>query len=88
MTLLLWRRSVGNPETVVYSVDTLTARLQYADLQRGYRFVHTVNGRLGPTDGLAHYHLDPAAHDDRTVTAHRPLFDVVVGVDCDGSGEL
>jgi hypothetical protein len=78
----------ADPENVVCCFDTLTALLQYADLQRVYRFVHTLNGRLGTVDGLAHYHMDPTAHDERTVSTLRPLFDAVVEVDRDGSVEI
>jgi hypothetical protein len=62
----------------VLAFDSVTALLQYADLQRVYRFLHTLKGRLGSADAISFYHLDPAAHDSRTVATLRPLFDVVV----------
>jgi len=65
----------------ILAFDSVTALLQYADLQRVYRFLHTLKGRLGSADATSFYHLDPAAHDDRTVATLRPLFDLVVRVE-------
>jgi hypothetical protein len=62
----------------ILAFDSVTALLQYADLQRVYRFLHTLKGRLGSADAISFYHLDPAAHDGRTVATLRPLFDLVV----------
>jgi hypothetical protein len=76
------------PDHVVCCFDSLTALLQYADLQRVYRFVHTLEGRLSSVDGVAHYHMDPAAHDEQTISTLRPLFDVVVEIGRDGGVEI
>jgi hypothetical protein len=86
--ILISDELVADPENVVCCFDNLTALLQYADLQRVYRFVHTLNGRLGTIDGIAHYHMDPGAHDDRTISTLRPLFDTVVEVTPDGSVDV
>lgn len=56
---------------------TLTTLLQYADLRSVYRFVHALTGRVRSVRGVAHYHLDPAAHDERTVNTLLALFDAV-----------
>lgn len=56
---------------------TLTTLLQYADLRSVYRFVHALTGRVRSARGVAHYHLDPAAHDERTVNTLLALFDAV-----------
>jgi len=57
---------------------TLTTLLQYADLRSVYRFLHVLTGRVRVIDGVAHYHLDPAAHDERTVNVLLGLFDAAV----------
>ena len=68
----------------VVCVDSLTTLLQYADLQRAFRFLHVLTGRVRALDAFAHYHLDPDAHDDRTLNTLLTLFDGVA--EWDGSG--
>jgi len=82
--LLSEAASADSPTTVC--VHSLTALLQYVEPQRLFRFLHILRGRLSSVDAVAHYHLDPTAHDERTVGAFRSLFDVVVRVS--GNGEL
>lgn len=67
---------------------TLTTFLQYADLRTVYRFVHVLTGRIRANGGRAHYHLDPSAHDERTVNSLLALFDAVVERDVDGSWQV
>lgn len=70
---------------IVVCFHSLTVLLQYADLQRVFRFVHTLSGRMRACGALAHFHVDPAAHDERTITTLEPLFDVAVEfTDADG----
>lgn len=63
---------------------SLTTFLQYADLSSVYRFVHVLTGRVQEAGGLAHFHLDPSAHDRRTVNTLQGLFDAVVEQDAEG----
>lgn len=67
---------------------TLTTFLQYADLRSVYRFVHVLTGRIRSAGGMAHFHLDPAAHDERTVNTLLGLFDAVVEQDESGVWEV
>lgn len=67
---------------------TLTTFLQYADLQTVYRFIHVLTGRVRSAGGIGHYHLDPSAHDQRTINSLSGLFDAVVEADGDGSWEI
>lgn len=69
--------SDGGP--IVVCFDSLTVLLQYVDLQRAFRFLHVLTGRMGAAGARAHYHLDPTAVDDRTVATLTSLFDVTVG---------
>lgn len=74
----------GRDAQVVGCVDSLTTLLQYVELQRAFRFLHAVTRRLAEVDAVTHYHLDPAAHDERTINTLKQLFDAVVEVDEDG----
>ena len=67
----------GTDERTVVCFDSLTTMLQYTDLQRAFRFLHVLTGRVRATDGFAHYHMDPGAHDPRTLNTLKTLFDGV-----------
>lgn len=58
--------------------DSLTALLQYTDLKPAFQFCHALTGRVKGADAAGHYHLDPAAHDDRTLATIMGLFDASV----------
>jgi hypothetical protein len=70
----------GGPNTVV-TFDSLTALLQYADLQRAFRFLHVLANRVKTAGAVAHFHMDPGAHDDREVATLSSLFDAVAEFD-------
>ena len=70
--------SAGADESLVACFDSVTALLQYADLQRGFRFLHVVTGRVRNADARCYYHLDPAAHDEQTMATLDGLFDTTV----------
>lgn len=69
----------GDLQTVV-CFDSLTALLQYDDLEHAYKFLHVLVGLLKSIDAVAHFHLDPEACDPQTVAILRSLFDRVVEV--------
>jgi hypothetical protein len=71
----------GAPERTVACFDSLTALLQYADLQTVYKFLHVLTGRFETADVTAHFHLDPDACDQQTVSTLTTLFDTVVELD-------
>ncbi len=59
--------------TGIYTVAPL---LLYADDVRSvFRFLHTVTGRVRSADGLCVCAIDPAGHDDRTVSSVAQAFD-------------
>jgi len=64
--------------------DSLTALLQYADRRRVFQFVQVLQNRTEEIGGATHYHMDPEAHDDRTIATMRPLFDAIVELSTDG----
>lgn len=57
---------------------SLTGLLQYADLQQAFQFLHVISNQIETVGGVAHYHMDPTAHDERTLATIRDPFDVVV----------
>jgi hypothetical protein len=72
-------------EHIVVCFNSVTSLLQYADLQRAFRFLHVVTGRVKTVGGVGHYHLDPEAHDKQTLATLKGLFDAVVEVDENGN---
>lgn len=64
--------------------DSISHMLQYADIKRVFRFLHTFIGRLNRTDVKAHFHLDPSAHDQQSVNLVKELFDAIIEIDEDG----
>ncbi len=64
-----------------FCFDSLTALLQFVDLQRAFQFLHVVTSRVSSADAVGHYHLNPDAHDEQTLATISGLFDAVVEVD-------
>ncbi|MFT4946268.1 MAG: hypothetical protein ACI8TL_000501 [Natronomonas sp.] len=77
--------AAGDDEHIAVCFDSITSLLQYADLQRAFRFLHVVTGRVKTVGGIGHFHLDPDAHDPQTLATLKGLFDAVIEVDDDGS---
>lgn len=63
---------------IVVCVDSLTTMLQYVDTNRAFQFLHMLLARFATADAAAHVHMDPTAHEERTVATLASLFDVVV----------
>lgn len=59
-------------------LDSLNVLLRYCDVQRAFRFLHLLLGKLDATDALAHVHLDPSTEETRDVSIIRTLFDNVI----------
>jgi len=76
--------AADDDEHIAVCFNGITSLLQYADLQRAFRFLHVVTGRIKTVDGVGHFHLDPEAHDSQTLATLKGLFDAVVEVDDDG----
>jgi len=68
----------------VVCFDSVTAMLQYVDIEIAYEFIHSITGQLYAADARAHFHIDPTAHDPQTVDALASMFDAVVFL---GEGE-
>lgn len=67
----------GRPRIVVDSVSTL---LQYNSLERIYRFLHVMNGRVRSVGGITIQVVHADAHTDREVATLAHLFDTVIDV--------
>jgi hypothetical protein len=63
--------------SVVATFDSVTAMLQYAETKQVFQFLHVLTSRLKSAGALAGFHMDPGAHDERTVATVRSLFDGV-----------
>lgn len=72
---------------IVACFHSLTPLLQYAELQRVFRFLHVLIGRFETMGVVAHFHLDPSAHDQQTISTLTQLFDAVVELDEDDGDE-
>ncbi|MFC7072418.1 hypothetical protein ACFQJ7_14735 [Halovenus rubra] len=81
-------RAAPDSEEIAFSFDSITSLLQYADLQRAFRFLHVVTGRVKTVDGTGYYRIDPDAHDRQTLATLKGLFDAVVDVDEDDNWEI
>jgi hypothetical protein len=73
---------------VVVDFDSLTTLLEYEDRRSVFEFMHVLKGRIEATDAVAHYHMDPTAHDAEEVNTFKSLMDAVVEVDEDGAFSL
>ena len=80
--------AAGDDESITFCFNSITSLLQYADVQRAFRFLHVVTGRVKTVGGTGHYHLDPEAHDQQTMATLKGLFDAVVEVDGDGNWDV
>lgn len=57
---------------------SLTELLDHSDLERAFRFLHVLAGRVRAADAVAHFHIDPTAHEPRDLNTLAALFDGVV----------
>lgn len=71
-------------EQTVVCVNSLTTLLQYAEIDRAYRFLHVFADKLMMTGAISHYHMDPSAHTPQTVNTLKQLFDVLIEVSPEG----
>lgn len=75
-------------EEVTLCLHSLTGLLQYVSAERLFRFVHILQKKVEMLDSVAHYHLDPSAHEEEGVNVFRSLFDTVVTISDDGTLEI
>jgi len=73
----------GGTDTVV-TFDSLTALLQYVDLDRAFRFLRVLVDRVPTVGVVERYHVDPNAHEDEVLATLSSLFDAVARFDDGG----
>jgi hypothetical protein len=61
--------------------DSVTTLLQYVDTRRAFRFLHVLSRRVRSVGGIAHYHVDPGAHDDQVLSTIEGIFSDVYRYD-------
>jgi hypothetical protein len=71
-------------EPTVVCFDSLTPLLQYSEPDRVYRFLDVTTRRLDRVCAVSHAHINPLAHDERTVQQLMSVFDAVVEPETDG----
>jgi len=63
---------------LVVCFNSITALLQYVDVEQTFKFLHIITDRFSDANALAHFHLDPDAHAEETINTLLPLFDAAV----------
>lgn len=84
---LLINKHLGDPDDgppPVLCFHTLSTLLQFAEVEKVFRFLHVLQGRVRSGSARAHYHLDPTDHPDEVVNTLRPIFDFTVRFDAAG----
>lgn len=72
-----WLRARDGDERPVVCLDSLSTLLQYADLERAFRFLHALVAQVRAADARAYASVDPGAHDETTHSTLATLFDGV-----------
>lgn len=68
-------RWVDTDHSIIPYFDSLTSLLQFVDLNKAYRFLHVLSGRVKSVDGHAYYRIDPDAHESQTVATIQNVMD-------------
>jgi hypothetical protein len=68
-------------DRIVLCFDSLTDLLDHNQPDAAFRFVHILTNRLDSADAVAHYHLDPTAHDETVADTFGSIFDTVERVE-------
>jgi len=69
--------SNGLEREVVACFDSLTALLQYVDVDKTFRFLHVLLDQFASAGVKSHFHMDPNAHDRETIETFKTEFDRV-----------
>lgn len=74
ITQFLNGRDIGDKQLVV-CFDSLTSMVQYVDVQQAFKFLNMVTSQFHSHEAVAHFHINPSAHDDQTVSTLKGTFD-------------
>lgn len=67
-----------NDRQTVVCFHSISSLSQYASTKEIYQLLNTMTSEITEAGALAHYHLDPGAHDEATVAQYRGLFDTII----------
>ncbi|MFC7167521.1 DUF7504 family protein [Halospeciosus flavus] len=70
--------TLAGDDRVALCFDSVTHLVDDFGLNRSFRFLNTLTSQLSTTDVTGHFHLDPDAHDEQTLSALTTTFDAVV----------
>jgi hypothetical protein len=73
----------GSSERTMVCIHSITALIQYAEFAQVFKFLHSLKTEVEEASAVAHYHMDPTAHEKQTVGKIKQLFDTVVRIDLD-----
>ena len=76
----------GDGNRTVICFRSITVLLQYVDLKTTYRFLHVLTSNLNSINAGGHFHFDPEAYDQQTLSILASLFDTTVECGSDGLG--
>lgn len=63
--------------------QSITTLHQYVESRVVYRFLHQFAQQISSIDAVAHYHMDPSAHEPAVINTMLTLFDAVVELEGD-----
>lgn len=66
---------------IVLWVDSLSALLEYVDVETAFQFLHVLSGKIAATNAKAWILVDPKSHDERTLSIFTHLCDATVRFD-------
>lgn len=67
---------------------SITMLLQHTSPQSLFRLLHIFTSQLAEADAIAHYHMNPSAHDEQTRSLFSELFDIAVELGEDGDWRI
>lgn len=73
----------GDTDTAL-CFHSMTALLQYVDRKQAFRFLHVLSNHVRSVGATAHFHMDPAAHDETAIGTFASLVDATVERDDGG----
>ena len=65
----------------VVCFDSISAMLQWSELETAFRFLHVLGARLAANEAIAHFHVDPTVTTEEEIATLEPLFDAVIRPD-------
>ena len=71
----------ANDHKTMVCIHSITALMQYVEVKSVFKFLHEIKNEVDRANGVAHYHMDPYAHDEATIGKVKQIFDTVIRID-------